>query len=126
MGPQTKALRRDWGMTLTELFNERFVAPLHEWSKQHHTLLRIQAYGPPAVALSSYVHADLPEGEGAQWKTLSATRWASSASHIYGHPVTSSETWTWLHSPAFRATPLDMKAEADRHLLEGINQLVGL
>ncbi|HYW70835.1 MAG TPA: glycosyl hydrolase, partial [Pyrinomonadaceae bacterium] len=36
-----------------------------------------------------------------------------------------SETWTWLHSPAFRATPLDMKAEADRHFLMGINQLVG-
>ncbi|MBV8867641.1 MAG: glycoside hydrolase, partial [Acidobacteriaceae bacterium] len=32
---------------------------------------------------------------------------------------------TWLHSPVFRATPLDMKAEADRHFIEGINQLIG-
>ena len=47
------------------------------------------------------------------------------ASHLYGQPVTSSETWTWLHSPAFRATPLDMKAEADLHFLQGINQLIG-
>jgi hypothetical protein len=39
--------------------------------------------------------------------------------------VTSSETWTWLHSPVFRATPLDMKAQADIHFLEGINQLIG-
>ena len=38
--------------------------------------------------------------------------------------MTSSETWTWLHSPVFRATPLDMKAEADLHFLQGINQLV--
>jgi hypothetical protein len=30
-----------------------------------------------------------------------------------------------LHSPSFRATPLDMKAEADLHFLQGINQLVG-
>jgi hypothetical protein len=125
MGPQTKALRRDWGITLTELLNERFLAPLHEWAKQHHTLFRIQDYGVPAAALSSNAYADLPEGEGPQWKTLSATRWASSASHVYGQPVTSSETWTWLHSPTFRATPLDMKAEADRHFLEGINQLIG-
>jgi hypothetical protein len=125
MGPQTKALRRDWGITLTELLNERFLAPLHEWAKQHHTLFRIQDYGVPSAALSSNAYADLPEGEGPQWKTLSATRWASSASHVYGHPVTSSETWTWLHSPSFRATPLDMKAEADRHFLEGINQLIG-
>src|SRR5213594_239695 len=35
------------------------------------------------------------------------------------------ETWTWLHSPAFRATPLDIKAEADQHFLAGINQLIG-
>ena len=38
--------------------------------------------------------------------------------------MTSSETWTWLHSPVFRATPLDMKAEADLHFLQGVNQLV--
>jgi hypothetical protein len=30
-----------------------------------------------------------------------------------------------LHSPAFAATPLDMKAEADRMLLEGVNQFIG-
>src|SRR5207248_4395445 len=115
----------DWGRTLTELFNERFATPLHEWAQQKHTLLRMQAYGIPPAELSSNALIDLPEGEGWQWKTLSATRWASSASHIYGRPVTSSETWTWLHSPVFRATPLDMKAEADRHFLMGINQLVG-
>ena len=34
-------------------------------------------------------------------------------------------TWTWLHSPTFRATPLDVKAEADIHFLQGINQLIG-
>ena len=66
-----------------------------------------------------------PKGEGSQWKTVRASRWASSANHLYGRPVTSSETWTWLHSPVFRATPLDMKAEADLHFLQGINQLIG-
>jgi len=39
--------------------------------------------------------------------------------------VTSSENLTWLHSPVFRATPLDMKAEADLHFLQGVNQLIG-
>ena len=39
--------------------------------------------------------------------------------------MTSSETWTWLHSPSFRATPLDVKAEADLHFLQGVNQLIG-
>ena len=125
VGPQTKALRRDWGMTLTELLNERFMAPMRDWSKRHGTRFRIQGYGVPAATLSTNAYADLPEGEGAQWKVVRATRWASSASHIYGRPVTSSETWTWLHSPSFRATPLDVKAEADVHFLQGINQLIG-
>jgi len=125
IGPKTLDIRRDWGKTLTELYNERFLVPLHDWSKRNRTLLRVQNYGLPAVSLSGYANVDLPEGEGAQWKIVRGTRWASSASHIYGRPVTSSETWTWLHSPVFRATPLDMKAEADRHFLMGINQLVG-
>ncbi len=125
IGPQTKGLRRDWGMTLTELLNERFLAPMQDWSKRNRTLFRIQDYGVPAAAISSNAYADLPEGEGPQWKVVRASRWASSASHIYGRPVTSSETWTWLHSPSFRATPLDVKAEADLHFLQGINQLIG-
>ena len=57
-------------------------------------------------------------------KEFSATRWASSASHLLGRPVTSSETFTWLHSPVFRATPLDVKSEADLHFLCGINQII--
>lgn len=125
VGPKTLDIRRDWGKTLTELYNERFLVPLHDWAKRNRTLLRVQNYGTPAVSLCGYANVDLPEGEGAQWKVVRGTRWASSASHIYGRPVTSSETWTWLHSPVFRATPLDMKAEADRHFLMGINQLIG-
>lgn len=125
MGPQTPALRRDWGRTLYELLNERFLAPMQEWSKRNRTLFRIQDYGVPAAAISSNAFADIPDGEGAQWKVVRAARWASSASHLYNRPIASSETWTWLHSPSFRATPLDIKAEADIHFLQGINQLIG-
>jgi hypothetical protein len=124
-GPQTAGVRHDWGLTLTELLNERFITPMREWAHRHKTLFRIQGYGIPPATISSNSFADLPEGEGPQWKVVRASRWASSASHIYGRNVTSSETWTWLHSPSFRATPLDIKAEADLHFLQGINQLIG-
>ncbi|HUB27547.1 MAG TPA: glycosyl hydrolase, partial [Tepidisphaeraceae bacterium] len=43
---------------------------------------------------------------------------------LMGDPVASSETFTWIHSPTFRATPLDIKAEADLHFLQGVNQIV--
>ncbi|MGA2116763.1 MAG: glycosyl hydrolase [Bryobacteraceae bacterium] len=125
MGAKTLAIRHDWGLTLTELANEHYLTPLREWAAAHHTRFRSQTYGIPPVSLSSNALVDLPEGEGSAWRHFTATRWASSASHLYGRPVTSSETWTWLHSPVFRATPLDMKAEADRHFLMGINQLIG-
>jgi hypothetical protein len=125
IGEKTAAIRHDWGRTLTELFNQNYAAPLSDWAHAHNTRLRSQTYGTPPAALSSNALVDLPEGEGSDWRQFSMTRWASSGSHLYNRPVTSSETWTWLNSPAFRATPLDMKAEADRHFLEGINQLVG-
>jgi len=129
IGPKTPAIRHDWGRTLTELADENFLQPLHTWAQEHHTLLRSQTYGFPPVTLSSNRYADLLEGEGKatllMWREFSDTRWAASAGHLFNRPVISSETWTWLHSPAFRATPLDMKAEADLHFLQGINQLVG-
>ena len=125
IGEKTAAIRHDWGLTLTELANDNYLAPVREWAQAHGTLFRSQTYGTPPVNLSSNALVDLPEGEGSQWHTFSTTRWASSANHLYGRPITSSETWTWLHSPVFRATPLDMKAEADLHFLQGVNQLVG-
>jgi hypothetical protein len=125
IGPETAEIRYDWGRTLTELYEERFAAPMQAWAKRHGTRFRVQNYGIPPASLSSSAYADLPDGEGAQWKVVRAARWAASASHIYGRRVTASETWTWLHSPSFRATPLDMKAEADIHFLQGINQFIG-
>jgi hypothetical protein len=86
---------------------------------------RIQGYGTPPATVSSYRFADLFEGEGWGWREITQTRWASSAAHLYGRPVVSSEVWTWVHSPSFRATPLDLKGEAHDHLLNGINELVG-
>lgn len=125
IGPKTDDVRYDWGRTITELFDERFMMPMQAWSKRNGTRFRIQGYGIPAASVSSNKWADISDGEGAQWKVVRAARWASSANHIYGRKVTSSETWTWLHSPSFRATPLDLKAEADVHFLQGINQLIG-
>ncbi len=126
-GGTTKAdsIRHDWGETLSDLIRENYLTPLTHFAEAHHTLFRSQSYGEPAVTLADEAAANLPEGEGPQWRAFSFTRWASSASHLYGRNVTSAETWTWLHSPAFRATPLDMKAEADRMFLLGVNQIVG-
>ena len=122
---QAESVRHDWGETLSDLVRENYLVPITKFAQARGTRFRSQTYGEPAVTLADEAAADLPEGEGPQWRAFSFTRWASSASHLYGRNVTSAETWTWLHSPAFRATPLDMKAEADCMFLLGVNQIVG-
>ena len=124
-GADAAALRHDWALTQTELVDERYLTPVNDWAVRHGTRFRSQTYGEPAVTMSSNRLVALPEGEGPQFREFSFTRWATSAGHLYNRPVISAETWTWLNSPAFAATPLDMKAEADRMLLQGVNQFIG-
>jgi hypothetical protein len=117
-------VRHDYGQTLTELVNENYLTQINNWAIAHHTKFRSQTYGEPAVSFSSQRLAGLPEGEGPQWRAFSTLRWATSANHVFHNNVTSGESFTWLHSPVFRATPLDMKAEADIDFIMGENQLI--
>jgi alpha-L-rhamnosidase len=122
---EAERVRHDWGKTLTELVDENYLSQINAWAIAHHTQFRSQTYGEPAVSLSSQRLVALAEGEGPHWRAFSTLRWATSANHLFGNNVTSAETFTWLHSPAFRATPLDMKAEVDLHFLIGVNQIIG-
>jgi hypothetical protein len=119
--PEADTIRHDYGRTLTELIDENYLMQMTEWATAHHTRLRSQTYGEPAVSFSSQNIPQLAEGEGPQWRAFSTLRWATSANHVFGHDVSSGETFTWLHSPVFRATPLDMKAEADIDFIMGEN-----
>ena len=94
VGERSETLRRDFGRTLTELFQERFLAPMREWAAKNSVLFRIQNYGEPPASLASSRHADLIDGEGWNFLTLTSSRWASSASHLFGKPVTRSRPRT--------------------------------
>jgi len=72
----------------------------------------------------TYADADLSEGEQYNWRSYSATRWASSSAHLLGRPVTSAEAFTWLHDPVFNAMPIDIKAESNMDFLNGVNQFL--
>ena len=122
---EAERVRHDWGETLTELVNENYLRQINAWAGAHQTKFRSQTYGYPAVSFSSQRLVDLAEGEGPHWRAFSTLRWATSANHVFHRNVTSAETFTWLHSPVFRATPLDMKAEVDLHFLIGVNQVIG-
>ncbi|MGQ7787212.1 glycosyl hydrolase [Nesterenkonia sp. K-15-9-6] len=124
-GQEGAAFRADYHRTLTELLEENFIRVIGDWARQKGVPFRIQGYGEPAATVSSYRYADRYEGEGWGWDVVTACRWASSAGQIHGQQVISSEAWTWTHSPSFRSTPLDILAEAQDHLLMGINQFIG-
>ena len=124
-GPDSGRARADFHRTLAELYEENFVGSCQRWAAGRGVPFRIQSYGTPPATISSYRYADLFEGEGWGWREITQTRWASSAAHLYGRTLVSAEVWTWVHSPSFRATPLDLKGEAHEHLLNGINQLIG-
>jgi len=123
--PDAAAFRADFYRTLSELYEENFLIPLANWAHERGLRVRVQSYGEPPAALSSYRQVDLVEGEQWVWTGLPMTRWASSSAHHLGLDVVSSETWTWIHAPSFRATPLDLKGEAHEHALLGINQFIG-
>ena len=124
-GPDAARVRADYHRTLAELYEENFVGGCQRWAAARGVPFRIQSYGTPPATISSYRYADLFEGEGWGWREITQTRWASSAAHLYGRALVSAEVWTWVHSPSFRATPLDLKGEAHEHFLNGINQFIG-
>ena len=124
LGRARDAVRQDWGRTLSELYEERFLAPLAEWARARGSKLRIQGYGIPPATVSSNRLADLTEGEGAQWRRSrrrgGRRRPATCSTH--GDRVRDVDVAALA---VVRATPLDIKAEADRHFLQGVNQLIG-
>ncbi|WP_460797715.1 glycosyl hydrolase [Microbacterium sp. GXF0217] len=124
-GSAGATFRADYHRTLSELAEENFLDVVHRWASSHDVLFRVQNYGQPPVRVSGYRHADLIEGEGWGWLGIPQTKWASSAAHHLGVSVVSSETWTWVNSPSFRARPIDLKGEAHEHLLAGVNQFIG-
>ena len=123
--PEAAQVREDYGRTLSELVEEGFVATCRAWAEEHGVRFRLQGYGQPPITLGAQRGAHLIEGEGAGWTALTQSRWASSAAHLDRREVVSSEVWTWVHSPSFRAAPLDLLAEAHEHLLLGITHFVG-
>ena len=116
-------VRHDYGETLTDLVDDNYLTQLTNFAIAHHTMFRSQTYGEPAVDFSSQNIPSLAEGENPSWRAFSTLRWSTSANHVFNHVVSSGETFTWLHSPVFRAIPLDMKVEADLDFIMGENQI---
>ena len=129
IGEATAGVRYDYYKTFSELTIENFFRKFADWCHRRGAKARIQAHGTWGDILQAYAAADIPEGEtfGEQDKYEVNTihrRLASSAAHLYGRPVVTNETFTWLRKPRFMETLEMMKASVDAVFLDGMNQIV--
>lgn len=131
----------DYRETLGELLLENFTQQWADWAHRRGTEVRNQAHGSPANLIDVYAAVDVPEIEGfglsdfgikglrtdkgfnrKNDSDVSMLKYASSAAHITGKPLTSSETFTWL-TEHFRTSLSQMKPDLDLMLTCGVNHI---
>ncbi|MSU48139.1 MAG: glycoside hydrolase [Opitutus sp.] len=139
--PDTVArIKADYRTTLGALHQD-YMNTWIAWAHARGELTRNQAHGSPGNLLDLYAAADIPETEifGSNEFSIPGFRreagdfdrpphppivhrFASSAAHVAGRTLASSETFTWLREH-FREAPSQMKPEVDQLLLTGINHI---
>lgn len=112
-----KRVLSDYRETISELLLENYTKTWSTWAKGKGKLIRNQAHGSPANILDLYAITDIPEIEGTE---LLRIKFASSAAHVMGKQLASSESATW-DNEHFLSKLSDIKKDMDRFLLGGVN-----
>ena len=131
----------DYRETLSDLLYENFTLQWVDWAHSHGVKVRNQAHGSPANLLDLYAAVDIPEIEGfglsefgikglrtdpgmtkKNFSDVSMLKYAPSAAHVTGKPLTSSETFTWL-TEHFRTSLSQMKPDLDLMFTCGVNHV---
>ncbi|WP_421944700.1 glycosyl hydrolase [Pedobacter sp.] len=114
-----KQVLHDYRQTISELMLENFTKPWQAWASGRKKLIRNQAHGSPANILDLYAASDIPETEG---NGVMGFKFASSAAHVSGKPLVSTESGTWFNEH-FMTTLAELKQSADRCFIGGVNHL---
>ncbi|MEQ9443333.1 MAG: glycosyl hydrolase [Cyclobacteriaceae bacterium] len=136
-----RRVKADYHETLGYMLLHHFTEPWSEWIHQHEAVSRNQAHGSPGNLIDLYAAVDIPECE-----TFGSTRFpipnlpnythdtrnvepdpvmmkfATSATHVLGKPLTSSETFTWL-GEHFKVLLAQTKPEVEQVFLAGVNHV---
>lgn len=134
-------VRSDYRETMADMYLDNFIKPWNEFCHRHGVQTRNQSHGSPSNLLDTYASVDIPEIEGYGMTPLSikglrmdngftaknssdfpTLKLASSAAHVTGKPLTSSETFTWF-TEHFRTSLSQMKPEMDLMFLAGVNRM---
>jgi hypothetical protein len=113
----------DFRETLSDVMVEETIPAWVQWARDNGFLTRYQAHGSPGNLLDLYGDADIPETEMFHLdRDKLVSKFASSAAHVAGRALVSSETGTWLKEH-FTETLADMKFLQDDLFLSGINHI---
>lgn len=109
----------DYRDTISDLLLEKFTIAWRKWAESKGTTTRNQAHGSPANLLDLYAASGIPETEGSD---VLGYKLASSAAHVTGKNLASSEAATWLDEHFFSSLS-DVKPVLDKFFLGGINHI---
>ena len=95
-----------------------------DWCRENGYLTRNEAHGAPSNWLDFYALADIPETEmfGKNDRDILISKFASSAAHVKGTKLVSSESCTWIDEH-FCERPQEIKMFIDRLFLSGVNHM---
>ena len=138
---KSSRIRSDYRQTISELLLHNFTIEWTSWAHSRNTKTRLQAHGSPGNLIDLYAAADIPEcetfgsmpfdipGLRREQENIRAgdadpvmLKFSSSAAHISGKPLISSESFTWLRDH-FKTALSQTKPEAEELLLNGINHM---
>lgn len=114
----------DYRETISDL-HIAYVKRWTQWCHGYGSLSRNQAHGAPANLIDLYAAADIPETEifrSVDERQIPMLKFASSAAHLNGETLTSSESFTWLKEH-FQASLADIKSATDFLFLAGVNHI---
>ncbi len=133
-------VKADYRATMAALHLD-YIHTWTAWAHARHEITRNQAHGSPANLLDVYAAADIPETEmfgstafaipgfrreaseiDGAGRPFIAHEFATSAAHVMGKRLVSSETFTWLREH-FHESPSEMKPELDQLFLAGVNHI---
>jgi hypothetical protein len=104
VGEKTPYLRHDFVHVLSQLIMDNFFIPLREWCEQNNLISRVQSHGSVGELLQAYASNSIGEGEQVTLREPQVSmhrKLATSSAHIYGKPLTSAESFTFLSAPGY-------------------------
>lgn len=120
-------VKSDYRQTMSDLVHDELIGTWVDWAHKNGQLARNQSHGSPANWLDLYAACDIPETESfGPLDTGDANplvqQFASSAAHVAGKNLVSSESATWL-GEHFTVSLAEVKERLDRQMLVGVNHL---